>query len=324
MTQPTTIFGPYGTRLEEEAQKKNFLLDGPGDVIASGTVRQTLGTISHEYLRTGARGVTVPCFGSRTLLHEAGGERAYRSVLKESLGLVLDNLEGLSSRVRQDLTLLFCLGPMNDCYALELAPNVKEATEFHSRQISAVEEVSRSVHIPLTIIFETIPAGSEAVGIARALRQRNRRNLSGIVSYPFTIDGTPLGRETFPSIFRRVKEEGGTRALKGQSLNCGPIEGAAKALETLNAHGHDVLGVYPNASSRPHHELDQVDGTKGLIDRHATAAFLRYLGKKHALQFIGGCCGYGHEDVKAIAGSALISDRLPPTDVTARPLSLYL
>ena len=315
--QPATLFGPYGTRLEQESKRQGFALRGPRDVVDSSHVRQTLGTIAHEYLDAGARAVTIPCFGTRQLLHAQEGEASYLSALKESLDLVLENLGSLSQGLRRQLSLLFCLGPMNDCYAPELAPDVRESADFHGRQIAAVQEISKTVRAPITLLFETIPSGREAVGIALALRhrQQSRKDLRGIVSYPFTIEGRPLGYdEHFPEIFSRVQRAGST-AIRGQSLNCGPIEGAAKALKDLSRAGHQVLGVYPNASSRPHHELDQSDVHHGLIDREATAAFLRYLGAKHALQFIGGCCGYGHEDVKAIAARQWVSPQLPPTDM---------
>lgn len=315
MTTPLTLFGPYGTRLEQKAEAQGFQLGGPTDVISNSSVRSAIGSIAREYLNSGACGMTIPCFGSRQLINQNGGYQVYQEALTESFGIILDHLSKLRQSVRQKLTLFFCVGPANDCYAPEKSPGVLESAEFHEIQISTIQRITQVTGISPIILFETIPSGREAEGIALALKKRNQisRPLNAIISYPFTYQGSPLGDKSFVDIFRRVKKVG-SHSLIGQSLNCGPIEGAAKALSILSRQGERVLGIYPNASSRPHHLLNEVDTHHGLPNREATAAFLKFLAAQHALHFIGGCCGYNHEDIAALSEPGLMSPVLPPTD----------
>ncbi len=310
------LYGPYGTRLKEESQRQSFSLSGPTDVIHNTPVRESISMISQEYLNSGARWATIPCFGTRNLLHDDDGKRSYSSVLKESFNLLVSNLEKAKQEVKNEISLVFCVGPVHDCYKPELSPKAKAAAEFHEQQIAIIQEVTKHCRAPLTILFETIPSGQEAEGIARALKKRRKKHhqLKGIISYPFTATGEPLGNESFPDIFRRVLKHN-SPALLGQSLNCGPIEGAALALEQLSRDGLQPLGVYPNASSKPHAELDTAEDSHGLINPKATAQFLRYLAFQYQLKFIGGCCGYTHQDIAELLDSETTSSALPPTDL---------
>lgn len=311
------LFGPYGTQLEQVAKEQGFSVGSPSVLLDNAPVRQAIGNIVSGYLATGARGVTVPCFGARSLLHQSDGTHIYKRVLRESLHIVLEQLERRVASTRHKVKIMFCLGPAFDCYDPEGAPTLLESVDFHDQQIAAVRELSRKEKIPVTLVHETTPSGEEAEGIAKALRRRIRDadRINAIIGYPFTYDGEPLGDESFQDIIRRVDRTAGDLLL-GQSFNCGPIEGALKALKSLGSWAEKIFSVYPNASSKPHLELNGSNGHHQLMDPFHAAQHLRFLAATYGLQLIGGCCGYDHADVATLVRTESSSPLLPKTDLS--------
>lgn len=315
--QHSVLFGPYGTQLSTLGKQRGFIVEKPTDVLGNSAIADAIGDIVDGYLDAGAKRFTVPAFDARALLRENGGLKDYRAVTERRLQIVLERLERRKDLNREQIQGLFSLGPKNDCYEPDQAPDTKESAEFHRDQVEQVDALSKKYGIQLTLQFETFPDGEEAEGVAIALRGLNREKIDAILSYPFTYEGTPLGDESFSSIIQRVDQHrNGLRIRHG--LNCGPIEGIQKALSALGELSRRVKVVYPNASSRPQKELDSATTINGLSDRRKTAAFIRHLAEHHELEIVGGCCGYNQEDIHELANGTHVSSEIPPTDVKSR------
>ncbi len=174
------------------------------------------------------------------------------------------------------------IGPKNGCYDPVEALSVKEAYEFHSWQINKLAEAGVDF-----LIAETIPAVTEAIGIAQAMAE---------TSYPFFIsfvinrrgrvrDGTRLEQA-----FRAI-DTACLRPPVGYWVNC-----SHPSFLCMNEQPETVLsrfyGIQANASPLDQTELEgaptlQVeaiqDWGKQMIE----------LNEKYGVKILGGCCGTG-------------------------------
>ncbi|MDF2378808.1 MAG: homocysteine S-methyltransferase family protein [Candidatus Gracilibacteria bacterium] len=311
--KPLTLFGPYGTRLEQKAAKHHFSYGDPTDILGSAAVARAVGDIADEYLNAGARAITIPCFGARWSLHKHDGLKEYNKLTERNFQIVLERLNNRSDITRDKVRILFCVGPKNDCYDPKDAPSIQESAEFHEKQIRQIDALTRKYQTPVTALFETLPSGEEAEGIAIALKKFHKGVTNAILSYPFNYSGSPLGEETFLDIIKRVDaHQNGLMISHG--LNCGPIEGVAKVLNQLGDKKKRVSIIYPNASSKPHAELNNVGVNHGVINSQETTAYLRYLSALAELAVIGGCCGYDESNISDLSQNNEVQVHTPPTD----------
>jgi homocysteine S-methyltransferase len=144
------------------------------------------------------------------------------------------------------------LGPRNDCYDAQAALAADEAEEFHRWQANELAGTGAEY-----LLAQTIPAVSEAEGMARAMIATG---VPSIVSFCINrhgrvLDGCPLDE----AIARIDAATGG--ALTGYMVNCShptflhPEEMDAAALRRL-------IGFDANASSMDHQELEGSTATR--------------------------------------------------------------
>ena len=187
------------------------------------------------------------------------------------------------------------LGPCHDCYDPQAALAAGAAEDFHRWQANELACSGAEY-----LLAQTIPALSEALGMARAMIATG---LPSFVSFCINrqgrvLDGSPLDE----AIFRIDEATGG--ALAGYMVNCShptflqPQEMASAALRRL-------IGFDANASSRDHRELEgsaatRVDSLEDWVDQ------MRKLHRQHGIRILGGCCG---TDERHLAGLVAGRDR---------------
>ena len=172
------------------------------------------------------------------------------------------------------------LAPKNDCYSAAEALHADEAFLYHSWQIKRL--VSAGVDC---IIAQTIPAVSEALGIARAI---STTDANSIISFVINrnariLDGTPLD-EAITHIDRKTD-----KPPLGYMVNC--------VFPTfICAENQDrklfqrLIGIQANSSSLDH---SQLEGSNVLLqdDLSHWGEQMLHLNSKFGVKILGGCCG---------------------------------
>lgn len=167
------------------------------------------------------------------------------------------------------------IGPQNDCYRPELAPDQANAKAFHQWQINELVEAGADF-----LLAQTIPALSEAAGIVEAAKTHETPL---IVSFCINkemqiLDGTPLNQAI------AILDEIGPPL--GYAVNC--VYPSTLDLSKLD-QPERMLGIWANASSLSHSELEKADRTQGdSIDDWSTG--MQKL-RSQGLKILGGCCG---------------------------------
>jgi S-methylmethionine-dependent homocysteine/selenocysteine methylase len=172
------------------------------------------------------------------------------------------------------------LGPKNDCYDPQAALAADEAEEFHQWQ--ACELASAGAEY---LLAQTIPAVSEAEGVARAMISTGVPSIISFCINRFgrVLDGCPLDE----AIARIDGATGG--ALLGYMVNCShptflhPAKMEPAALRRL-------IGFDANASSMDHQELEGSTVTRQDSREDWVEEMLK-LNQHHGVKILGGCCG---------------------------------
>jgi S-methylmethionine-dependent homocysteine/selenocysteine methylase len=175
-----------------------------------------------------------------------------------------------------------CIGPKRDCYDPVEALSVKEAYEFHSWQIERL--VKAGVDF---LIAETIPALTEATGIAKAMA---KTELPFFISFVINRKGRVRDGTRLEQAYT-VIDTACVRPPVGYWVNC-----SHPSFLCMNEQPETVIsrfyGIQANASSLDQTELEgaetlQMDAIpdwgKQMIE----------LNSKYGVKILGGCCGTG-------------------------------
>lgn len=175
-----------------------------------------------------------------------------------------------------------CIGPKNDCYDPVEALSVKEAYEFHSWQIERLAESGLDF-----LIAETIPAVTEATGIARAM---SKTELPFFISFVINRRGRVRDGTRLEQAYT-VIDSACVRPPTGYWVNC-----SHPSFLCMNEQPETVLsrfyGIQANASSLDQIELEgaetlQMDAIpdwgKQMVELHT----------RYGVKILGGCCGTG-------------------------------
>jgi homocysteine S-methyltransferase len=172
------------------------------------------------------------------------------------------------------------LGPRNDCYDPQVALAAGEAQEFHQWQADELAGAGADY-----LLAQTIPAVSEAEGMARAMIAAG---VPSIVSFCINRDGRVLDGCPLDEAIARIDDATGG-ALMGYMVNCShptflhPGKMDATALRRL-------IGFDANASSADHQELEGSPATRQDSREDWTEEMLK-LNRHHGVKILGGCCG---------------------------------
>lgn len=188
--------------------------------------------------------------------------------------------------------LMSCRG---NAYSPLEALDVAEAQHFHSWQAERLAESAVDV-----ILASTLPAISEATGLAMALAATGKPYLISFVARPegTLLDGTPL-HEAIMAIDASVKPE-----PFAYMINCTHASFARAALlhptHSSPLVRQRIVGLLANTAALSPEELD---GSDSLVEEDpvtfggTVAALHRDLG----LKILGGCCGTDDRHIRALA-----------------------
>ncbi len=286
------LFGPYGSVLSSLGISSSPLIIKRKEL---RLYRNAVELIARSYVNAGATLPTVNAFFLRALLKE-GFVELYKEMLTLNLEALLTAL-GEKSFER----IALCLGPANDCYRPELAPDVEAARLFAECQYTLCIEVLKRFGLSFSdvvVLHETIGTDREALGIAQAAKALH---LPVIVSFIVNHEGRLLNGEPVESAIARIDRETDGFA-EGFALNCCSPYAFDRVIALCKnaAVIKRLIGFYPNSydADPSSYEMEEelaepkkIDSLKKIIEN----------GKQYGLKFIGGCCGFGHHDINLMA-----------------------
>jgi homocysteine S-methyltransferase len=183
------------------------------------------------------------------------------------------------------------LGPAGDAYDPSAALPREAAHAYHAPQAEAL--AAGAVDL---LVCATVPALSEALGLADAMAATGRPYLVSVVVRPTgrLLDGTPLA-EAVATI-----DGAADPAPLGYLLNCVHPRVADAALAASPPTGGRLLGLLANTSAR---DPDELDGLAELetAEPEPFAGELVAVARRRDLRLLGGCCGTGDEHIAALA-----------------------
>jgi homocysteine S-methyltransferase len=187
------------------------------------------------------------------------------------------------------------IGCRGDAYLPREALDEESAERFHAPQAEALASAGVDV-----LLAATLPAFTEAAGMARALAATGRPYLVSFVLRPAgtLLDGTPLA-EAIARIDDAVAP-----APTGYLAGCTHPATFRRAMEVARSARRSVqdrvIGVQGNASRKSPEELEgsaQLEGD----DPETFAEEMRVARERFRTRILGGCCGTDERHIAAVA-----------------------
>ncbi len=188
---------------------------------------------------------------------------------------------------------LACCG---DAYDPAQALSPGEAEKHHAWQAQNLARAGADL-----LFAATLPAASEALGLARAMAATGVPYLLSFVVRPSggLLDGTPL-EQALDRIDRETDP-----APAAYMINCVYPKALDQALEKMPETAGRLAGLQANTSDKPHDQLDGSDATE-TMDPDEFARAMYGLHAKWGLKILGGCCGTDDRHIKALADLAAV------------------
>jgi homocysteine S-methyltransferase len=174
-------------------------------------------------------------------------------------------------------------GVRGDCYRPEEALDAREAERFHAPQMRALAEGGADF-----LIASTVPAASEALGMARAMARTGKPYVMSFVSRP---GGTLLDDTPVADAVEQI-DRGASPAPAAYFVNC---------VHWSAFPGGRAVGILANTSRRSHEELDGM----AELDSEDPAEFARGMAalRGRGARVLGGCCGTDERHIAALAAA---------------------
>jgi homocysteine S-methyltransferase len=185
------------------------------------------------------------------------------------------------------------LGPAGDAYDPSVALGHSAARAYHAAQAEALASAGVDV-----LVCATLPALSEALGLADAMGSTGQPYLVGFVVRPTgrLLDGTALD-DAVAEIDEAVDP-----APLGYLLNCVHPRVADAALAASPRAAARTVGLLANTSARDPDELDGLEELETAEPEPFVAEIAAVL-ERRGLHLLGGCCGTSDEHIAALARS---------------------
>ncbi len=182
------------------------------------------------------------------------------------------------------------VGPKNDCYRPDLAPDAEDAAVFHEPQIRELASTDADF-----LLAQTLPATGEALGIARAMAASGKPYF---ISFCTGTDGRVLDGTSLPEAIARLDSALATPPL-GYFVNCTHPRFLLDAYQPGDLER--LVGIQANGSSR---DVTRLDGSTTTIADpiEAWAEAMMMLHHTHKVPILGGCCGTTLAHLQALAG----------------------
>jgi len=192
----------------------------------------------------------------------------------------------------------------NDAYKPEEALSEGEAAGFHETQAHAL--AASGVDF---IMASTLPARSEAIGIARVLEETG---VPYVLSFVAGGDGRLLDGNGLGAVITAIDDSAVTNPPLFYALNCVHPTVCERALSTSNAAEQAatggalarVKGLQANTSLKSPEELEGLEE----LDAEDPDSFARDMIRAHercGIIVLGGCCGTDERHIRAIASGLL-------------------
>lgn len=205
----------------------------------------------------------------------------------------VDYMLGLRRKWRDKDSPLFIgglVGPQNDCYSPSQAPSEHSARIFHRWQIDKL--AAKNVDC---VIAQTIPAASEACGIAKTAAEAG---VPAIISFVINREGRILDDSPLMEAINYIDSKAAPAPI-GYMVNC--IYPTFLKAENQPAELFTrLIGIQANSSSKDHTELE---GSEILYqdDLEHWGRSMLELNRIHGVRILGGCCGTDHTYLRIIA-----------------------
>lgn len=258
--------------------------------------------IYREYLHVGFHHdlpmlILTPTWRANPERLASAGLPGVEEVSEEAFRLLDQVREGYGSYAKS-IFIGGLVGCKGDAYRATDALPEEEAYAFHQAQARALAATK-----PDFLIASTLPALSEARGIARALSETGLPTLISFIVRPtgHLLDGTPLERAV------RSIDESLERTPAGYLINCVHPSVYEEAMNTASSRDPivtaRVLGVQANTSPKSPEELD---GSSRLEceDPELFATRMMHLRLEFGTRVMGGCCGTDARHIFALARRA--------------------
>jgi homocysteine S-methyltransferase len=187
------------------------------------------------------------------------------------------------------------LGCRGDAYAPGEALDARSAEKFHAAQAEALASAGADF-----LLGGTLPAFTEALGMARALSATGRPYLLGFVLRP---SGTLLDGTWLADAVEQIDDavDPAPTCYLGACVHPVHFERAMDvAVRARPKVGTRVLGLYGNGSRRTPEELDGSDRLD-TDDPETFAEAINIVRLRFGSRFLGGCCGTDERHLAAIA-----------------------
>jgi homocysteine S-methyltransferase len=283
-------------RRDPDVQLDPFLLHAT--LIFDSSQRQRLASVYRQYLAIGKEcGLPLLIF---TPTWRANSERcrmARHSCQSLNVAAVqfLKELRENRGAGAESVRIGGLIGCRGDAYRPEESMDTKTARLWHAPQLEALALGG------VDFLFgATLPAASEALGIAMAMAALRKPYLISFIIQPdgCLLDGTPL-----EEIILRI-DNAVSPAPLAYSVNCVHHSNFRKAMESLRGRGiqslQRLIGLQANTSAKSPEELD---GSARLEceDPCLFAQGLLQLHQEFGLKILGGCCGTNDRHIRELA-----------------------
>jgi homocysteine S-methyltransferase len=187
------------------------------------------------------------------------------------------------------------VGCRGDAYNPAEAFSTQESDQFHTRQVEALASCSVDF-----IKAATLPAVSEALGIARAI---GRTGTPFVLSFVIRPDGTVLDGTPLHTAVDMIDAKANP-APAFYMVNCvhPKVFMSAMSIETALSDkvARRVLGFQANTSAKSPEELDNLPYLD-TTEPDAFAKLMLEIHKKFGTRILGGCCGTDNSHIEKIA-----------------------
>ncbi len=240
--------------------------------------------IHREYLDAGAQIVTTNTFrtNSRSFLK---ANRTTEEAHAATLLAVYLAREARSERMREDVAIGGCVGPVEECFEPELVPDDESLRREHAQLAGWLKEGGVDF-----IAIETINTIREAKIAAETARAAG---LPFTVSFVCNENGDLLSGEPIENAVDAVLSLEPLAICTNCYLN---PEQIGATLDRLLAVSPLPVGVYANGGGTPCHE------TNGLKHNHSAEHYAAHAEEwlRKGAAIVGGCCGTTPEHIRQI------------------------
>lgn len=269
-------------------------------LVYSDSGRKVLSGIYRQYLSIGRRHdlpmlTLAPSWRANPeRIEKSGIGRTVEDLNRDCVSFLKEIREGYGAYRRKIFVagMLACRG---NAYDPAEALDAKEAEQFHSRQAAAL--AGGGVDF---IKAATLPAVSEAIGIARAI---GKTGVPAVLSFVIRPDGNVLDGTPLDAAVEKI-DAFVDPAPAFYMVNCVHPTVFIDALGVATARSENVarrvLGFQANTSAKSPEELDNL----GYLDTTEPAPFAEMLMKIHqkfGTRVLGGCCGTDERHIEKIA-----------------------